>query len=184
MIYVTKSMIEEVILIDEHDTELGRCEKLEAHKLGLLHRAFSILVFNSNGDYLLQRRALDKYHCGGLWSNACCSHPRPGERVIDAAHRRLKEEMGFDCGLEEFFKQAYKFEFRNGLTENEIDHVLIGNYDGDVKINPKEVAEYKWVSSSTLLREVAANPERYTPWFREILKKRSLDKVRFKNKLS
>lgn len=152
-----------------HDTQVGTMEKLEAHQKGLLHRCFSILVFNSKGEMLIHRRADEKYHCGGLWTNACCSHQRPGESTLDAAHRRLKEEMGFDCNLEEKCFFIYKAKFDNGLTEHEFDHVLFGFYDGDIKPDPAEVSDYAWLSLKELKKRIDQHPENYTPWFRIIL---------------
>jgi len=163
--------MEYVILVDENDNEIGSMEKIEAHKKAKLHRAFSIFIFNSKGQMLLQQRAKGKYHCGGLWSNACCSHPRPGEKTEDAAHRRLKEEMGFDCPLKEITSFIYKAEFDNGLTEYEFDHVFIGFYDGEINANSEEVDDWKYVEIDELVKDVKNNPEKYTPWFRKILPK-------------
>jgi len=128
-----------VVLVDENDNEIGVEEKINAHRKGLLHRAFSIFVFNSKNELLLQKRAADKYHSGGLWSNTCCSHPRPGENLKDAAHRRLQEEMGFDCSLREVFSFLYKKSFDNGLTEHELDHVFFGKFDGIPKLIIKKL---------------------------------------------
>ncbi|HLD57519.1 MAG TPA: isopentenyl-diphosphate Delta-isomerase [archaeon] len=163
--------MEQVILVDEKDKEIGLEEKIKAHKEGKLHRAFSVFVFNQKGEMLLQRRALTKYHSGGLWTNTCCSHPRKGEDVDKAASRRLKEEMGFSCGLKEVFSFIYKTGFDNGLMEHEFDHVFVGAYESEPKINPEEVAEYKWVTMEDLLKDVKKNPQNYTFWFKEILKK-------------
>ncbi len=164
-------MEERIILVDEEDNEIGSAEKMGAHQKGLLHRAFSILIFDKEGRMLLQKRASDKYHCGGLWTNACCSHPRKGEDLKDAIHRRLVEEMGFDTDLKEEFTIAYKAEFENGLTEHEIDHVFIGEYDGEPKSNPEEVEDYKWVTIDELKKDIEKNPKKYTPWFRLIVDK-------------
>ncbi len=155
-----------VILVDKQDNEIGKEEKMKAHEDAKLHRAFSIFVFNKKGELMLHQRALSKYHCGGLWTNTCCSHPRPGEKTEDAAHRRLVEEMGFDCPLKEIFKFHYKAEFSNNLTEHEIDHVFIGNYDKDPKINPEEVESFKWIGIEELQKDIKENPDKYTPWFR------------------
>ncbi|MFQ5405810.1 MAG: isopentenyl-diphosphate Delta-isomerase [Candidatus Micrarchaeia archaeon] len=163
-------MEEQLILVDKNDEETGTEEKMKAHEKALLHRAFSIFVYNSNGEILLQKRAVDKYHSGGLWTNTCCSHPRPGEALVDAAHRRLKEEMGFYTALKEQFSFIYKVKFENNLWEHEYDHVLIGKYDGEVKPNPEEVEEYKWIAPEQLENDVAANPENYTEWFKKALK--------------
>jgi len=164
--------MEYVILVDENDNEMGIEEKIKAHlNGGKLHRAFSIVVFNSEGKLLLQRRALTKYHCGGLWANTCCSHPRPGEKTLEAAHRRLKEEMGFDTPLKEAFSFTYKAHFDNGLTEWEYDHVIIGRYNGPVNPNPEEVCDYKWVTLHELRKDMEKNPDKYAPWFKIIFKK-------------
>ena len=168
---------ERVILVDANDNEIGTEEKLLAHKLGRLHRAFSVLIFNSQGKLLLQKRAEHKYHCGGLWSNTCCSHPRPGESLKDAAYRRLKEEMGMDCEDCEFkkvFSFKYCVDFANGLTENEIDHVFVGISNKIPIPNRKEVSKFKWVNLDELKADILANPTYYTPWLKLILE--SLDK--------
>ncbi|GBD34035.1 Isopentenyl-diphosphate Delta-isomerase [bacterium HR34] len=164
-------MDEKIILVDENDNEIGFEEKLEVHKKGKLHRAFSIFVFNSKGELLIQKRAKNKYHSGGLWTNTCCSHPHPGENLEEAVHRRLKEEMGFDCNLKEIFSFIYKVKFENGLTENELDHVFIGVYDGEVKPNQNEVEDFKWVNINTLLKDIQFNEDKYTYWFKLILPK-------------
>jgi len=158
--------MEKLILVDENDRETGEEEKLKAHKDGKLHRAFSIFVFNSRGELLLQRRALGKYHSPGLWTNTCCSHPRPGESLMDAAHRRLAEEMGFDCPLKEAFSFIYRVEFENGLIEHEFDHVILGKCDAKPDPDPEEVEEWKWVSLSDVIEDVRKRPGRYTYWFR------------------
>ncbi|MBU7017970.1 MAG: isopentenyl-diphosphate Delta-isomerase [Theionarchaea archaeon] len=163
-------MDERVILVDENDKEIGSEEKIEAHKTGKLHRAFSIFIFNSKGEMLLQQRALHKYHSGGLWANACCSHPRLGETLEEAVHRRLKEEMGFDCELEEIFSFIYKAKVGT-LTEHELDHVFIGRYDRDVHFNPDEVGGCKWVTIESLRKDVQTHPELYTEWFKIALEK-------------
>ena len=125
-------MLEEVVLVNEKDEAIGTMEKMAAHEKALLHRAFSVFVFNKNGDLLMQQRAHSKYHSGGLWTNTCCSHPRPGEHVADAANRRLQEEMGFTTSLNKAFDFTYKAAFDNGLTEHEFDHVFIGIYEGPI----------------------------------------------------
>ncbi len=163
--------MERVILVDEADNRIGTEEKLKAHKDGKLHRAFSIFVFNSDGKLLLQQRALSKYHCGGLWANTCCSHPRDGESTEAAAHRRLVEEMGFDCQLKEIFSFTYKAKFENGLTEHEFDHVLIGSFDGELKPNSDEVASVKWVDIGWLINDIGDNPENYTYWLKAAIEK-------------
>ncbi len=161
-----------VILVDEKDNSIGVMEKLEAHKNGgRLHRAFSIFVFNKKGEMLLQHRAKSKYHCGGLWTNTCCSHPSPNEDTADAVHRRLKEEMGFDCDLNEILSFIYKAKVNNELTEWEFDHVFIGNFDREIKINPEEADDFKWISTDDLKKDIKKNPEKYTPWFKIILER-------------
>jgi len=162
---------EKVILVDNKDKKIGTEEKIKAHKKGKLHRAFSIFVFNFKGKLLLQKRASEKYHCGGLWTNTCCSHPRPEETIEDAAHRRLKEEMGFDCELMELFDFQYKFKFDNGLTENEIDHVFIGFYDKKPIINKEEADDYRWIDMELLGEWIKRSPSEFTPWFLIAIKK-------------
>lgn len=160
-----------VILVDEQDDPVGEEEKLAAHQKGLLHRAFSVFVFNTKGDMLVQRRAKTKYHSGGLWSNACCSHPAPGEETLAAAHRRLKEEMGFDCELRHVGALTYRTDFDNGLVEHEYDHMFIGTYDGAVtNVDPDEVEDWKWIDPQQLLADVESNPSAYTYWFKLALK--------------
>ncbi|MEM0094335.1 MAG: isopentenyl-diphosphate Delta-isomerase [Candidatus Micrarchaeaceae archaeon] len=159
-----------VVLVDENDRELGTEEKIKAHMNGgKLHRAISIFVINSNGETMLQQRALSKYHTPGLWSNTCCSHPFPNESVLDAAHRRLKEEMGFDCEMKEAFSFIYKTPVGNGLTEWEYDHVIFGSYEGVASPNPEEVADWRWVSFADLKREVANDGSKFTPWLKIVL---------------
>lgn len=162
-------MTDEVILVDADNREIGTCGKLEAHERGLLHRAFSIFVFHPDGRLLLQQRAQHKYHSGGLWTNTCCSHPRPGEAVLEAAHRRLMEEMGFDCALEEVHTFTYRVSFPNGLTEHEYDHVIVGVSDAVPAVNTEEVGEWRWVAPDELRADIEAHPDRYTYWFRTVL---------------
>ena len=162
-------MPEMIVLVDKLDREVGKAEKLDVHLNGLLHRAFSIFTFNSRGELLLQRRALGKYHSGGLWSNACCSHPRWGENLEDAVHRRLKEEMGFDCPLDEIGTYYYKECFDNGLCEHEITHIFKGVYDGDVNTNEEEAEDYEWVAWEDLLDDMRENPQDYSCWLRGII---------------
>jgi len=156
---------EKVILVNEHDEPLGTMEKLEAHQKGLLHRAFSIFIFNSRGEMLLQQRALHKYHSGGLWTNACCSHPRPGEETITAAQRRLKEEMGFETGIEKIFDFIYKAEFDNGLTEYEFDHVFAGEYNNSINASSDEVIDFCYKSLADIRESLQSHPQKYTAWF-------------------
>ena len=163
-------MTQEVILVDKNDKEIGTGEKMEVHQEGKLHRAFSIFVFNSQGQFLLQRRAKTKYHCAGLWGNTCCSHPRPGETLENAVHRKLKQEMGFDCDLKKKFSFIYRAEFDNGLIENEYDHVFIGKFDSKPDHNLEEVDAWKWISIDELKKDINKNPEEYVPWIKIILK--------------
>ena len=161
-------MQERVILVDKDDVVCGDMEKMQAHEEGLLHRAFSVFVFNSQGALLLQRRAQGKYHSGGLWTNTCCSHPRPGESILGAAQRRLVEEMGFVCDLTHQFTFEYRAELENGLIEHEIDHVFSGHYEGSVSPDPTEVAEYQYVEVDELARQIQTRPERFTPWLKTV----------------
>ena len=161
-------MAEQVILVDEQDNEIGLMEKMEAHRKGLLHRAFSVFVLNSKGDLMIHQRALHKYHSGGLWTNTCCSHPRKGETVEQAAHRRLMEEMGFDCPIEKQFDFIYRAELDSGLTEHEFDHLFIGRYEEDPNINPDEVASWKWMAVDDVKEDIEVHPELYTEWFKII----------------
>jgi len=163
--------MDEVILVDKNDNEIGKEEKLKTHKEGKLHRCFSILVFNSKEELLIQKRAKNKYHSGGLWANTCCSHPKPGENTEIAAHGRLKEEFGFDCGLKPLFNFTYKKLFDNGLTEHEFDHVFIGITDSKPKPNKEEVEDFKWVSIENLKKDIKENPENYAQWFKIIINK-------------
>lgn len=158
-----------VILVDEYDNELGVMEKQEAHVKALLHRAFSILIFNSKGELLLQQRAVNKYHSAGLWTNTCCSHPRPGETTEQSAHRRLQEEMGFDCELILQKKFIYKTTFSNGLSEHELDYVFTGIYDETPAFNPEEVKNIKWMSPTHLSEDLLVQPDTYTEWFKIIM---------------
>ncbi len=170
--------MERVVLVDENDKEIGTEEKIRAHKNGgKLHRAFSILIFNSKREMLIQKRADSKYHWPGVWANACCSHPRPGEKTEDAVHRRLMEEMGFDTKLKELFSFIYRATFDNGLTEWELDHVFVGEYDMEPKPNPKEVGDYDWVQIQELNKSIIDNPEKYSPWFKIILKKINFEEL-------
>ncbi|MFA5840829.1 MAG: isopentenyl-diphosphate Delta-isomerase [Candidatus Paceibacterota bacterium] len=159
-------MQEFVILVDDNDNEIGVDEKLKAHEEGKLHRAFSIFIFNSKNELLLQRRALNKYHSAGLWTNTCCSHPRPDEDITISVHRRLKEEMGFDCDLKEIFTFKYKVPFTNGLTEHEFDHVFIGHYEENPNPNPEEVDSFEWMNLPTLSEKMKTNGELYTEWLK------------------
>lgn len=162
-------MSERVILVDAEDTPVGTADKLAAHRAGQLHRAFSVFVLNDDGAVLLQRRAEGKYHSGGLWSNTCCSHPRPGEATEAAARRRLEEEMGFHCTLEPAFGMVYRADVGGGLVEHEYDHVLLGRWSGEPDPDPREVADWRWVPLAALKEEVARHPRRFTYWFRVAL---------------
>ncbi len=159
---------EQVILVDADDREVGAMEKLAAHANGgVRHRAFSVFIVDPQGRWLLQRRAADKYHFPGLWTNACCSHPRPGEGTAEAAHRRLREELGFDCPLAERFQFEYRAtSAAEGLTEHELDHVFTGEHAGAVAPDPAEVGAVRWVELRALEAELRARPEAFTPWFR------------------
>lgn len=156
----------QVILVNERDEPTGAMEKIEAHEKGLLHRAFSVFIFNEHGEMLLQQRAPGKYHSPNLWTNACCSHPAPGEEVSAAAHRRLKEEMGFDTELEKAFAFTYRAEFENGLTEHEFDHVFVGRYNGPVNPDPLEVSRYRYLNLRELRKELQEQPGLFTEWFK------------------
>ncbi len=157
--------MEQVILVNETDQQTGVMEKMEAHEKALLHRAISIFIFNKKGEMLLQQRAKKKYHSGGLWTNACCSHPRPGEEIYNAANRRLKEEMGFITNLNKVFHFTYKTAFSNGLTEHEFDHVFTGEYDGDILPNENEVGDYCYKTMDEIMADINARPQQYTSWF-------------------
>ncbi len=162
-------MIEEqVILVNEKDEQIGTMPKLEAHEKGVLHRAFSVFILNDKGELLLQQRAASKYHSPLLWTNTCCSHQRVGESNIKAGKRRLLEEMGFVTELKEVFSFIYKAPFDNGLTEHELDHVLVGSYNDDPKINLDEVENFKWMTLETVKTDMETHPEVYTEWFKII----------------
>jgi len=157
--------MEYVILVDEHDNAIGTMEKQQAHVEGLLHRAFSVFIFNSEKKLLLQKRASSKYHCGGVWTNTCCSHPRENENTLEAANRRLHEEMGIQCPLNPLFSFLYKAEFDNGLTEHEIDHVFFGSTDETPKLNTLEAEDYRYIGIEELQLEIKETPQHFTPWF-------------------
>jgi isopentenyl-diphosphate delta-isomerase len=165
-----QSMSEQVILVDSRNRELGIMDKTEAHQRGILHRALSIFIFNSKGELLVHRRAMGKYHSSGLWSNTCCSHPRPGEEVSDAAARRLKEEMGMSATLTELFDFIYKADLGNGLYEHEADHVFTGITDADPTPDENEVMEWKWMHPEAISSDMDVNPNNYTIWFQLIFK--------------
>ena len=164
---------EQVILVDADDRELGAMDKMAAHERGgVRHRAFSVFVFDGQGRWLLQRRAEGKYHFPGLWTNACCSHPRPGEDTAEAAHRRLREELGFDCPLVERFRFEYRAtSAAEGLTEHELDHVFTGVHEGEIRLDPGEVAAVRWIERTALEQELRERPETFTPWFKLALER-------------
>lgn len=163
-------MEELVVLVDEHDNQVGLMPKMEAHEKAVLHRAFSVFVFNDQGELMLQQRAATKYHSPLLWTNTCCSHQRDGETSLAAGKRRLQEEMGFVCDLTEVFQFVYKAPFDNGLTEHELDHVMIGTYNGEPNVNPEEVASHKWMSLEDVKNDMEDNSQQYTAWFKIIFK--------------
>jgi isopentenyl-diphosphate delta-isomerase len=169
---------ERVILVDGDDVECGTAEKLAAHAEGALHRAFSVVVFNRAGEMLLQCRAAGKYHSAGLWSNACCGHPRPGEDVRKAARRRLAEEMGIDCKLKPLFHLRYHADLDSGLVENEYDHVFAARFDGEPRPNPAEVQAWRWVRMDDIRRDLDEEPERYTAWFPLLVDELAVEGVR------
>ena len=163
--------MEYVILVNEQYEIIGEMEKQEVHLKGLLHRAFSVFIFNEKKELLLQQRAKIKYHSPLKWTNTCCSHPRKGETYIQAAHRRLQEELGFDCELSEKFHFIYKAEVGGGLMEHEFDRVFVGYYEGDITINPEEVEATRWISLEKLEKEMVQYPEEFTEWFKIIFDK-------------
>jgi isopentenyl-diphosphate delta-isomerase len=159
----------QVVLVDEQDQALGEMDKMEAHQKGALHRAFSIFILNSNGQMLIHQRANHKYHGGGLWTNACCSHPQWGEDILVSAGQRLGYEMGLTCALKEVFSFVYNTPVENNLIEHEYDHVLVGYTDQQPLPNPDEVQDYRWISRGDLMQEIAAKPDQFTYWFRMAL---------------
>ena len=164
-------MEEQVILVNEQDTPIGLMGKLEAHQKALLHRAFSVFILNDKGEIMLQQRAASKYHSPNLWTNTCCSHPRQDETTIEAGKRRLREEMGFVTELTDILSFIYKAPFDNGLTEHELDHILIGYYNAPPTINPEEVADWRWELPEKIKEDIAKHPHRYTEWFKIIFDK-------------
>ncbi|MFH2020495.1 MAG: isopentenyl-diphosphate Delta-isomerase [archaeon] len=159
----------DVILVDKDDNVIGAEDKLKAHEEGLLHRAFSIFIFNSKNETLLQKRAESKYHSPGLWANACCSHPRPGKNIAEEAKKRLDEEMGIACDLTEMFSFTYKGDAGNGLIEHEYDHVFFGRFDDIPTINKEEVSDYQWIALDTLEKDIKKNPEDYSVWLKSCI---------------
>ncbi len=162
---------ENVILVNENDEQIGLMPKMEAHEKAVLHRAFSVFVMNDKGETMLQQRAAHKYHSPLLWTNTCCSHQREGETNIAAGRRRLHEEMGFVTELEELFSFIYMAPFDNGLTEHELDHVMIGDYNEEPIVNLEEVADWKWMKPAAIKKDIASNPDAYTAWFKIIFEK-------------
>ncbi len=162
--------MKDIILVDKEDNEIGGGEKMAVHLEGKLHRAFSVFIFNSQGEMMLQKRASIKYHSPGLWTNACCSHPRPGETLEEAAERRLKEEMGFECDLKKVFSFIYKAKVEN-LIEHEFDHVFFGKFDQEPILNKEEADDWKWIEPRKLVEDIIKNPKEYTCWFKIILTK-------------
>ena len=175
--------MEQVVLVNEQDLEIGLMEKMEAHEKALLHRAFSVFVFNEAGELLLQQRAFEKYHSGGLWTNTCCSHPRPNETVLDAANRRLMEEMGFQTPLQKVFDFIYQAEFSNGLTEHEFDHVFVGYYEGTILPDPAEVHAYEYRTMASIQASLDAKEGIFTAWF-EIIFPKLMDWWKQQNRLN
>lgn len=162
---------EKVILVNEKDEQIGLMNKQEAHEKAMLHRAFSVFIFNKKNELMLQQRALHKYHSPGLWTNTCCSHQRDKESTLEAGIRRLQEEMGFTTELKESTSFIYKAPFENGLTEYEFDHILVGNYSNNPEINKEEVASWKWMSLEKVQSDIKVNPDEYTAWFKIIFDK-------------
>ena len=161
-------MEEQVILVNEKDEPVGLMPKMEAHEKAVLHRAFSVFVMNDNGEIMLQQRAAQKYHSPLLWTNTCCSHQRQGETNLEAGKRRLREEMGFETDLKEVFSFIYKAPFDNGLTEHELDHVMVGHFNNTPQINKDEVASWKWMLPADIKGDIQINPDQYTAWFKII----------------
>ncbi len=162
---------ENVILVNQFDEQIGTMPKMEAHRKAVLHRAFSVFIMNSKGETMLQQRAAEKYHSPLLWTNTCCSHQRVGETNIEAGKRRLQEEMGFNTELKELFSFIYKAPFDNGLTEHELDHVMMGHYEEEPKINTEEVANWKWMRPEAIKEDISEAPENYTAWFKIIFER-------------
>ncbi|MBT8285396.1 MAG: isopentenyl-diphosphate Delta-isomerase [Flavobacteriaceae bacterium] len=162
---------EKVILVNQNDEEIGTMPKMEAHEKAVLHRAFSVFIMNTKGETMLQQRAAKKYHSPLLWTNTCCSHQRLGETNLQAGKRRLQEEMGFQTELKELFSFIYKAPFDNGLTEHELDHVMVGYYEGDPEINPEEVEAWKWMKPDEIRNDIQTSPESYTAWFKIIFER-------------
>lgn len=169
--------MEHVILVDENDNEVGTMEKMEAHRKGVLHRAFSILLFDEAGRMLIQKRANDKYHSGNLWTNACCSHPLPGESLDQAARRRLREELGIEGNPEHRYSFIYRAELDDNVIEHELDHVFVGTFDGTPEINEEEISDWKYVKMDWLKEDINRNPDAYTEWFKIIIRHPELESI-------
>ncbi len=169
--------MERVVLVDENNNEIGIEEKMRAHAEGKLHRAFSIFIFDSDEKLLLQKRAQTKYHSGGLWSNTACGHPRPGESITEAARRRLRDEMNFDCEIQEVFSFIYREQFENTLIEHEYDHVFKGQFNGEPVPNAQEVEEYRWISLGELRKDLQRNPDAYTAWLKIAMSQTNLQEL-------
>lgn len=169
-----------VILVDEQDREVGHMEKLEAHQKGALHRAFSIFLYNDSGQMLLQKRAVEKYHSGALWSNTCCSHPVPGVHISKCLEEKLFQEMGIQASLQKAFDFKYKALLDNGLVEHEYDHVYVGIYNGFPNPNPEEVAAWRYADSEDLQKEIYDAPELFTPWFKLLLPRLAASDLQFR----
>ena len=169
--------MEHVILVDANDRAVGTMEKMEAHRKGILHRAFSVLIFNDAGQVLLQKRSKSKYHSSGLWTNTCCSHPLPGESMEDATRRRLREEMGIDLQPTFSYSFLYKAPLDHGLIEHELDHVFVGTFNGSPNINRKEVEDWKYVDLKWLKEDILKNPSDYTVWFKLIVNNPEINSI-------
>jgi isopentenyl-diphosphate delta-isomerase len=170
---------EQIILVDQNDAQVGAMGKLATHEKGLLHRGFSIIVKNDKGEIMLQKRARGKYHSGGLWTNTCCGHPKDTEDLTSAVHRRLKEEMGFDCKLKEILTFIYEVNLDKGLKENEFLHVFLGKYNNAPALNPEEADDWQWITMEDLKADIAQNPNKYTYWFKIALKKAEENNIAF-----
>lgn len=170
-------MEDKINLVDGNGKRIGAVDKLEAHIKGQLHEAFSIFIFNSKGELLLQKRAKGKYHSGGLWSNTVCSHAKFGEELSQAVGRRLQEEMGISTPTKEVFSFIYRSDYENGLTEHEFDYVFVGHSDSEPVPDPEEVMDYKWMAIADLKKDIEKNPENYTTWLRKILENKEFEKI-------